>query len=113
MWTLELKSVAGTSISFERDKNDKGVIHYYQIESLKKFSKYKNVVSGLIIDFRGSDNTYFLMIEEWDDLINSIDKKSFNEKDLLEYANPILIDKKKLKVNYKYNVQRFLKETCL
>lgn len=111
LWTVELKSVAGTSISFERDKTDKGVIHYYQIESLKKTSTHKNVCSGLIIDFRGSDNTYFLPISQWDDLINSISKKSFNEKDLLTYASPILIHKKKLKVNYRYDVERFLEET--
>ena len=108
LWTIELKSVAGTSISFEREKEDKGVIHFYQVENLKNFSEYKNVISGFLVDFRGSDNTYFLNIKEWDDLINSIDKKSFNETDLLKFANPILIDKKKLKVNYRYNVEKFL-----
>ena len=108
LWTIELKSVAGTSISFEREKEDKGVIHFYQVENLKNFSEYKNVISGLLVDFRGSDNTYFLNIKEWDDLINSIDKKSFNETDLLKFANPVLIDKKKLKVNYRYNVEKFL-----
>lgn len=111
LWTVELKSVAGTTISFERDKTDKGVIHHYQIESLKKTATHKNVCSGLIIDFRGSDNTYFLPISQWDDLINSIDKKSFNEKDLLTYASPILIQKRKLKVNYRYDVERFLEKT--
>ena len=108
LWTIELKSVAGTSISFEREKEDNGVIHFYQVENLKNFSEYKNVISGFLVDFRGSDNTYFLNIKEWDDLINSIDKKSFNETDLLKFANPVLIDKKKLKVNYKYNVEKFL-----
>ena len=108
LWTLELKSVAGTSISFERNEEDKGEIHLYQVENLKNFSEYKNVMSGLLVDFRGSDNTYFLNIKEWDDLINSINKKSFNETDLLKFANPILIDKKKLKVNYRYNVEKFL-----
>ena len=108
LWTIELKSVAGTSISFEREKEDKGVIHFYQVENLKNFSEYKNIISGFLVDFRGSDNTYFLNIKEWDDLINSIDKKSFNETDLLKFANPILIDKKKLKVNYRYNVEKFL-----
>lgn len=108
LWTIELKSVAGTSISFEREKEDKGVIHFYQVENLKNFSEYKNVISGFLVDFRGSDNTYFLNIKEWDDLINSIDKKSFNETDLLKFANPVLIDKKKLKVNYRYNVEKFL-----
>lgn len=113
LWTLELKSVAGMSISFERNKTDKGVIHYYQIESLKKTSMHKNLCSGFILDFRGSDNTYFLPISQWDKLTNSIDKKSFNEKDLLSYTNSILVYKKKLKVNYRYDIERFLNETRL
>lgn len=106
---FELKSVAGKSISFERDKKDKGVIHYHQIEYLKNCSQYQNIIPGLIIDFRGTDNTWFLHINQWDDLINSITKKSFNESDLLSYSHPILISKKKLKVNYRYDVETFIK----
>ena len=61
-WTLELKTFEG-SCSFERTKEDKGIIHYYQIESLKNFSTYKNVRSGFILDFRKTNNTYFLNID--------------------------------------------------
>lgn len=108
---LELKSVAGKSISFERDKKDKGVIHYHQIEYLKSCLNFKNVIPGLIIDFRGADNTWFLHIKEWDGLINSISKKSFSESDLIFYSHPILISKKKLKVNYRYDVDKFIQNT--
>lgn len=112
LWTLELKTVAGKSISFERSKDDKGVIHYYQIENLKKFAEYKNVISGLIIDFRESDHTYFLSINEWDQLIHYIqDRKSFSEHILLENVHPVLINKKKLKVNYRYDIDELLKNT--
>ena len=51
------------------------------------------------------------MIGEWDGLINSLSKKSFNESDLLKYCNPILINKKKLKVNYRYDINKFLNDT--
>ena len=34
LYTLELKSVGTTSISFERTKEDKGVIHKHQIDNL-------------------------------------------------------------------------------
>ena len=112
MYALELKSVQTNSISFERSKEDKGIIHYYQIESLKKFSNYHNVVAGFILDFRSSDNTYFIDIDNFISMINEIAKKSFNEKDLLKYS-PILIEKKKLKVNYRYNVKKFLEDTKL
>lgn len=113
LYTLELKSVGTTSISFERTKEDKGVIHKHQIDNLLKFSTYENVVSGLVLDFRLSNKTYFCMIEEFINMINILDKKSFNEKDLFEYCNPIIIDKKKMKVNYRYNIPLFFKETHL
>ena len=105
---LELKSVAGKSISFERTEKDKGEIHYHQIQYLKSCLNYKNIISGLVIDFRGTDNTWFLHINQWDALINSITKKNFNESDLFSYSHPILISKKKLKVNYRYNIQQFI-----
>ena len=108
---LELKTVAGKSISFERTKKDKGEIHYHQIEYLKSCLSFENVIPGLIIDFRGTDNTWFLHINQWDSLITSITKKSFNESDLLSYSHPLLISKKKLKVNYIYDVSKFLQDT--
>ena len=113
LYTLELKSVGTTSISFERTKEDKCVIHKHQIDNLLKFSTYGNIISGLILDFRLSDNTYFCMIEEFVNMANNLDKKSFNEKDLYEWCNPIEIEKKKLKVNYRYDICKFLKDTQL
>ena len=113
LYTLELKSVGTTSISFERTKEDKGVIHKHQIDNLLKFSTYENAGSGFVLDFRVSDKTYFCMIEEFINMVNNLDKKSFNEKDLYEWCNPIEIEKKKLKVNYRYNVSKFLEDTQL
>lgn len=107
LYTLECKTFMG-SCSFERDKNDKGIIHWYQIESLTKFSSYKNVISGFLLDFRTSENTYFLFISDFNKMIQKIFKKSFNEKDMLLYCNPILINKEKLRVNYRYDVEKFL-----
>ena len=113
LYTLELKSVGTISISFERTKEDKGVMHKHQIDNRLKFSTYENIISGLVLDFRLSDKTYFCTIEEFVNMINKLDKKSFNEKDLYEWCNPIEIDKKKLKVNYRYNVEKFLHDTKL
>lgn len=108
LFCFELKTVSGTSITFERTKEEKRQeIHFYQIEALKKAYAH-GVIAGIIVDFRGSDNTWFLNINEWDDLISNIDKKSFNEQDLIKYTNPYLISKRKLKVNYRYDVQEFL-----
>ena len=44
-------------------------------------------------------------------MINNIDKKSFNENDLLTYCHPVLINKNKLKVNYRYDIDSFLNMT--
>ena len=107
-YTLELKSVGTKSISFERKKTDKGVIHKHQIDNLEKYSTYKNIVSGFLLDFRLSEKTYFCMIDEFIEMIEHLDKKSFNEFDLFKWCNPIEIEKKKLKVNWKYNIQQFL-----
>lgn len=113
LYTLELKSVGIKSISFERDKTDKGVIHKHQIDNLLKFSTYENIISGFLFDFRLSDMTYFCLIEDFMNMINHLDKKSFNEKDLFCYCKPIVIAKKKLKVNYRYNIEKFLSDTRL
>lgn len=113
LYALELKSISKNSISFERDKTDIGVIHKHQIENLLKFSSYKNVISGFLFDFRLSDKTYFCMIEKFIYMIKMIDKKSFNESDLYKWCNPIEIEKTKLKVNYKYDINKFLNDTKL
>lgn len=106
-YTLELKSFEG-SCSFERNKEDKGVIHWYQIETLLKFAEYNRVISGLILDFRESDNTYFLEIRGFKNMIdNCISKKSFNESDMLRYCNPYKIEKEKLRIHYRYNIELF------
>ena len=108
LFCLEFKTIAGKSISFERTEKDKGDIHYHQIEYLKSCFNFENLIPGLIIDFRGTGNTWFLHIKEWDELISSITKKSFNESNLLSYAHPLLISNKKLKVNYRYDVEEFI-----
>lgn len=113
LYAFELKSVGTKSISFERDKSDKGVIHKHQIDNLQKFSTYKNIISGFILDFRLSGNTYFYAITDFLNMVNNIEKKSFNESDLFEWGNPIEIKKKKLKVNYKYDVKSLIGELRL
>ena len=111
MFCLELKSVGTSSISFARRKNEKGVIHYHQIEGLRKVSKYKGIIGGFIVNFRktdGTENTYFIDIREFDKMINELDKKSFNEKDLENYNVVPIIGTKK-RVNYSYDVAGFVK----
>ena len=108
-YTLELKSFEG-ACSFERTKEEKGkgTIHYYQIDTLLKFAEYDRVISGFCLDFRSSGNTYFLEIRDFKNMIdNCISKKSFNESDMWQYCKPYKIEKEKLRVHYRYNVELF------
>lgn len=106
---LECKTFQG-SCSFERTKEDKGIIHHYQIKSLNDLSSYYRVVSGFLLDFRKTGNTYFLHISDMNKIIEALNKKSFNEKDMLSICSPILLEKRKLKVNYRYNIGKLLEE---
>lgn len=111
LYTLELKSVGTKSISFEKEETDEGIIHKHQIDNLSKFSTYKNVISGFILDFRLSNKTYFCTISDFIQMINNLDKKSFNENDLYQWCIPFEIKKKKLKVNYRYDIDNFINKT--
>ena len=66
------------------------------------------MLSGFLLDFRKSDCTYFLSVKDLITLIESIDKKSFNEQDMLKLCSPILVEKKKLRTNYRYNIEKLL-----
>lgn len=111
LYALELKSVGSKSISFEKEKTDKGVIHKHQIDNLYKFSSYSNIVSGFIFDFRLSNSTYFCSINDFIHMISNLNKKSFNESDMINLCNPIEIKKSKLKVNYRYDINDFIMNT--
>lgn len=60
LYGLELKSVQGKSISFERSPNEHGTIHYHQIRGLHEHNQYENTVSGFIIEFRSIETTVFI-----------------------------------------------------
>ena len=109
LYALELKSVAGKSISFERTKEEKGEIHFHQIEGLNKWDKYDGTICGFIIEFRELEKTIFINIQEMNMLMKVIQKKSFNFTDLDKYKiQYFIIPQKKLKVNYKYDIHYML-----
>jgi recombination protein U len=118
LYCLELKSASGKSMSFERKRGDNksANIKYHQIESLTKAAQYDGMVVGLVMNFRFEEQdtevTYFQSITDFNKMINNITKKSFNLIDLLKY-NPIKIEQTKKKVNYTYNVEKFLEDTAI
>lgn len=114
LYTLELKTVKGKSISFERTKDEHGEIHYHQIIGLENFEKIGECVCGFIIEFRELEITIFLSISEFIKLQGLVNKKSFNYNDLVNNnIGYIIIPQKMLKTHYRYDIEYFLKETAL
>lgn len=109
LYAIEAKTVAQKSISFERTKEDKGVIHLHQIKGLNEWAEYSGIICGFIIEFRESEQTIFLEISEFNRLINSVSKKSFTISDL-ENNNIayFTIKQEKARTRYKYDLDAFL-----
>lgn len=104
LFTLELKSTEQSSMSIQREKSEKSkMIKLNQIDGLNRSGKYNNTHSGFMLDFRTTKNTYFLSIDEFMRFLNESDKKSINEKDVIEY-NGVVVESKLLQVNYRYNL---------
>ena len=90
LYAIECKSTKYKSINFEdveSDKKQNKMIHVHQIESLTKFSKYDGVIGCFIFNFRDEKNnverTYYQDIEKFNRMVSSINKKSFDEIDLI------------------------------
>jgi len=111
LYALEMKTVAGKSISFERTKQESREIHFHQIEGLNEWNKYDGIICGFVIEFRQLETTIFLEISQFNKLIANIDKKSFNFKDLndnnIQY---VIIEQKKARTRYIYNIDKFLRD---
>lgn len=111
LYALELKTVAGKAISFERSKDESGEIHWHQIEGLNKWNKYDGIICGFLIEFRENETTIFIDIDSFNELIKKIDKKSFTLIDLQKNEIPYLvISQKKKRTRYMYDIEQFLND---
>lgn len=112
LYALELKTVKGKSISFEREQTDKGKIHYHQIQGLNDWNRYNGIICGFIISFRELDSTVFIEISQFNRLMSSISKKSFTLQDLIEnQIDYITIQSTKKKTRYSYDVRQFIDQS--
>ena len=114
---IELKTTKYRSMSFEdiKEENPKNaLIHKHQIEGLLKFSEYDGVESGFLLNFRtdetGIQRTYFISIQDFVSMCEKIDKKSFNEIDLLTIGNAKKINGVKKRTRYKWYISELLDE---
>ena len=113
---LELKSTQGNLTYWRKDFED-GKKHTWKIKKnqilgLKKWSQYL-MNCGLIFNFRSCSNrTFFVMIDDFLEYTNTLNKKSINIHDVLK-MNPIEIENHLIRTHYRYNVDNFLKEIQL
>lgn len=109
LYALEAKTVAGKSISFERSKDESGVIHIHQINGLNSWNKYDGITCGFLIEFREIETTIFLEIDSMNQVMALLSKKSFTIKDLEENNIPFfVIPQKKKRTRYTYDLDYFL-----
>lgn len=102
LFLIECKSTKGTSIPLSMIRDN-------QIKGLKEAGNHM-LVSGFLINFRNEKNdTYFISISNFSDMINSVKKKSFNMKDL-ENFGAIKIESAKKRTRYTYNIQKMIEE---
>lgn len=110
LYALELKTVKGKSISFERSSNESKEIHYHQICGLNEWNKYDGIICGFVINFRELETTVFIDIDSFNNLTNNIDKKSFNYSDLVSSNIPfVTIPQTKKRTRFSYDIEKIMK----
>ena len=113
LYCLELKSTKAKSMSYQTDKDDNSsrMIKLHQIDSLKKYSSYKNVVAYFVFNFRDEKNnmqrTYFMDIDDFCKMTNNVNKHSVNEMDMILYGAKKIVGSLK-RTRYRWDVGSFL-----
>lgn len=101
---MELKTTKYKSMSLS-------MIRDHQVDGLSKASKYDNMFPCFVFNFRDEDNAmercYIQHISGFIDMVSDIDKKSFNEIDLLTHGALPMTGKKKVKY-YRWDVDSLL-----
>lgn len=126
LYAVECKSTKFKNMSYENEeeyeynkankiKTNK-MIKYHQIQSLTNFSVFQNIVSGLFLNFRNDNNniqrTYFLSIKDYNMMAKIIQKKSFDEIDILRH-NAIKINGFLKRTRYVWDLNEFLSKYSL
>lgn len=105
LYLAECKSTKGTSIPYTMLKDN-------QIKGLTEASKHA-VIPCFIFNYRNENNdTYFMLINDFNIMYNDLKKKSFNPKDLEKYG-ALKIKSNKKRTRYKYDTNHFVRLTHL
>ena len=104
LFLLECKSTKSTSIPLT-------MLRENQIKGLLDANKH-NLIAGLLLNFRNENNdTFFISIDRFIEMINKLGKKSLNVKDL-ENNNAVKIDNHKKRTRYKYDIYKLMGDLC-
>ena len=117
LFMLELKSTELNGIGIQRTPDeDPKMIKAHQINSLIKYSQYKDVYTGFILNFRDKEtveeDTYYMSIENFSNFLCDTGKKSINKLNVIQYGG-IKIDQKLKRTQYFYNIKKFLEDIIL
>lgn len=101
------------SVQLIKEDNPNSMIKYHQIKALTEMSKYEYVEAGFVLNFRNEEEnsqiTYWQSIENFNEMMKQVNKKSFNEIDLLMYGAINVTGQKKI-THYAWNVNELLDE---
>ena len=114
LFMLELKSTEYNSIPIQRIPTEEPkMIKAHQINSLIKYSEYKGVNCGFVLNFREKDSleeeTYYISIQNFSNFLVERDKKSINKLDVVQYGG-IKVEQQLKRTQYLYNVDKMLSD---
>lgn len=100
LYLLELKSTKGKSLPLSNIRKN-------QVDDLIAASNHRNVIAGMVVEFSDLGQVYFMpidLVKNWfyDSDRKSIPLQSFQERPCIEIYG------KKLKTNFRYNIEQFI-----
>lgn len=102
LFLIECKSTKSPAMSIS-------MIRENQVEGLKDAAKH-NLIAGFLVNFRNENNdTFFITIEKYTNMIENISKKSFNVKDLKLFG-AIRVKCNKKRTRYNYDIKKMIDE---
>lgn len=113
-YAAECKSTKYKSMSVQLNKEDKSnkMIKLHQIQSLVKISKFDGAIAGFFLNFRDEKNNierlYFMNVVDFNKMMDSVNKVSFNEIDIL-LNNGVKISGEKKRIHFRWDLDDFFK----
>ena len=126
LYAIECKSTKYKSMSWESEqeyeqnkaikKTSTRMIKYHQIKSLNNFDKFNYLIPCFVLNFRTEgtniQRTYFIHINDFVKMIKTLNKKSFDEIDLINNG-AIKINGLKKRTRYAWDINEFLSKYSL